>query len=437
MHNILDVYFSNLKFGFHPLFSIEHVFAEKLRSLYEQYVIYETENSLNYLRDNLLALRSKRDQTELDEEEEKDLIREIEIARELYFEKAHKYRELINSILNTWRQLKKIRQNQSFTNTNVKLLIKKEEMNMEQDTEINTKFFNETLEELLSNYKLKHIHEKTVDAIDEEKIASGSSVVENESLSEPSEKIALKKEKICKELTKKFGKIFRTPGEPVIKFSLVEGVDITKNITEINEIQRRNKVELVKIFLKIRCNGIEVCKTKIFTLNDNFVIDINECISILLIDIPKYLTVEIFEIEKSNKKRKLCSLNLPITNNDSPKEKLEHKFEKKDTARSGSALFDLKSAADNVGIKISNKESFNLKINGFLTYQMEWDRKQNSSQRKSLQSDTNMYNDIVDKNYIIDYDKLKAISETNKELFGGHEELLNELFLEENQQYFR
>lgn len=60
VNNILDVYLYNLKFFYHPLFSVEHVFAEKLKNLYDEYISYKTENKLEKLRKKLVSVRSQR-----------------------------------------------------------------------------------------------------------------------------------------------------------------------------------------------------------------------------------------------------------------------------------------------------------------------------------------------------------------------------------------
>lgn len=422
--NILDIHFSYLKFHYHPLFSTEHVFSEKLKKLFEEYVSYESQNSLEHLRNNLIALREKRNNAQLSEAEKTIINEEVKIARELYFEKAHIYRDIIHSILNTWKKIKQIREMQSYSNTAVKLVIEKVTVDIDEDNKAFDIFFNQTLEELLN--------EQTTG---ENKEESSSSVIENET-NDTSQKFPSEKKKLTKELSKTFRKIFRQPGEPLVKFLLTDGVDITERISEKKEIQRRKAVDSVKIFLKLFCNSIEICKTKAFTLTHDFNLDINESLSIQLIDIPKYLTVELFEIVKTFRNQKICTIHLPISSSDLT-DSFVQKFEKNDNIRYkhnalGSGL-DLKTAANRFGIKVSNKDNFDLKIKGLIRYQMEWDRKQNLTPKKNvLEYQVNSLRDIVDKHYSIDYDKLKAICESHEEHFCDNLETLQELSLEEN-----
>lgn len=390
---------------------------------------YETENKLQKLKDNLLMLRSQKYTEEQTQNSDDFLHKEIKKARVLYFEEAGKYRELINSILSTWKRIKKVRETQSFSNTTVKLQIRKVPVNTEEDIESCNTFFEDTLNELINEYKLEF------------KESTHNSDKEDNSHNKTDKKNSLEVENCKRELEKVFCKIIRTPGEPLINFTLVENEEVTKNLSEKKEIQRRTDVKSRKIFFKIVCYGIEVCKSKTYPLTHNFILDIHEELSIQLTDNPKYLSVEIFEISKSFKNKQLCVMKLPIPNENTLKTTHEQTFENKDRIHYthcglGSGE-EFKSISQNFGIKISRKENFDFKMKGFLTYELEWDRKQNIHSRKEYFQE-NYILGVTDKNGMVDYEKIQDIFGTSEEVSAKNWNTLTEFLNHKiNRNYFR
>lgn len=64
------------------------------------------------------------------------------------------------------------------------------------------------------------------------------------------------------------------------------------------ERDRRKVMSSTKFTVKVVSNGITVCKSKPVTLSDDFSLDINEMFSIQWTDVPKFLTLEVFEHPK-------------------------------------------------------------------------------------------------------------------------------------------
>lgn len=437
--NILDVKIYNIKFFLHPLFSIEHVFAENLRNIFKEYIEYESRNTLEDLKNNLLKLRSKKDQTNFDQIDHDELIIEIKNARELFFEKAVKYREIVNSILNTWKHIKRVREIQTFVNTTVQLFIKKDNVDAKEEQQWRKSFFDDTVSELLDEYKFECKKRRRDGDEDEDKGRTNQESDDNNP-EESSIRLTVRRDKLKHGLAKIFQKMFGQPGEPRVIFSLADTANVSKKVTEPKEIQRRSAVDSFNIFLRIVCNGIEVCKTKSFALSHDFVVDVNQSLSIQFTEVPKYLTIEVYETAKRIQKNKLFVLNLPIRV-DSSKKMADYTFEKRSAIRYkhagvGSGM-DLKSVAESLNIKVSNKENVFLKIKGVLYYQMVWDRKQ-IFQPTVVQWQQSELSRVVDQNYCIDYEKLQTTIETNKKTIG--EDVFNALkdvLPEDSSNYFR
>lgn len=426
--NILDVRFFQLKFIYHPLFSIEHVFAEKLRKLFEEYMSYDTKNKLQILKDNLLMFRSTKCNGEQTQNSYDSLDKKIKRARDLYFGEARKYQELIHSILTTWKRIKEVRETQSFSNTTVKLQINKISVNKEDNETFNT-FFDDTVNEL--------IHERN----SEIKEKNHNNDKEDYSDSKTNENKSMDIVNYRRELEKLVRKIIGTPGETLIKLSLLETEAITKSLSERKEIQRRSDVKSRKMFFKLLCNGIDVCKSENYPLTDNFILDINEELSIQLTDNPKYLSVEIYEISKTFKNTQLCVMKLPIPSGNNSKTNREHKFENKEkyhfTHNGLGSGQEFKRSSQKFGIKLSKKENFDLKTKGILKYEFEWDRKQKIHSKKESIQENNLIK-ILDKNDVIDYEKINSIFETGEMINSTSWESLNKcLDNKKNRNYFR
>lgn len=202
---------------------------------------------------------------------------------------------------------KKVREMNTYSNTNVKLLIKREKVDVEKDEQEYKKYFDETVNEILKELKNEYKenmrnYKKDLEQFEEE----------NEEDRPEKPVYDVDEEKIKLSLNKQFQDSFRQPGEPIIKLLLTEDNEITNNVENNKEHLRKNLVNSTKFYLKIICNKLEVCKSKQFTLNDNFRCEINETFSILLLSIPKFITVELIEQQKSLLRKKICEINVPL-----------------------------------------------------------------------------------------------------------------------------
>ncbi|EFA01199.2 coiled-coil and C2 domain-containing protein 2A [Tribolium castaneum] len=381
--NLLQLRVLSLKFTHHPLFSLEHVLCQKLKKLYYEYEESVTKNEFMRLCGRLEGLRrvlrrleenssQSGDQSDREDGKVEAYKRDIRTLQEQVFEEGKKERDRIIEILQTWKAIKSMRENNKYSNTSLKLIIKKENVNYETEKENFDKNFEETYEEFLQINREKPRRKRQTE------------------------------EDIRQELVERFKESFRPPGEPILHFILTNENEITKQVENSKEVSRRTATTTTKIALKILCNKMEVCKTKWLALQDDFVCNFNETISIQLTNVPKFLTLEIIEQPKSLIKRTLGELTVKIPARSVSKiDKKNAKFEKNE-------IVHYKHEGVGSGIKVDslvqNLGDFELNTSGCLTYSLSWDA--SVANDNSPDNRAQILGEIIDKSGTIDSEKL-------------------------------
>ncbi|XP_056639717.1 coiled-coil and C2 domain-containing protein 2A [Diorhabda sublineata] len=410
--NILEIYFSHLKFLHHPLFSLENIFVELLNSAYEEYIAIQERNVLTDLKNDLEELRKKRSKIKNDADLKK-IDRDVKKIRNKYFTESKKYRHVTLTMLESWRIVKKIREIQTFSSTSMKLMIEKEPVQIEKETEEQNKMYEETLKELKREYRNELDDEKVHESTEEiyENFSQGNETNDNESNSstEFSEIHETDDRKLRKNLRKLFRNTFKPPGEPKLRFSLNRSHPVTETVDYSREIARRSAISSTKFYLRILCNSIEACKTKFLNLTEDFELIIDETFFLQLIEIPKYLTVEVFAQPKSLLKKKVCEMNIYLPDSKNSGKNLRKNFEKSEIVHykhegvgSGKKL---RSVVDKFDIKLKNIENFELKTCGYLEYSIEWEKVDKQETDTTFYTKMNILDQVMDKQFVIDYKK--------------------------------
>ncbi|CAH1125789.1 unnamed protein product [Ceutorhynchus assimilis] len=289
-NNILEFSVSQLKFFHHPLFSLEHVLQEKLRQLFEKY-----SNEFQLLED----WKNARDEG----------VKGIRKLRENLFREGKMQRERLKNILNVWKAVKKLRSTQKASNTTIRLIIKKDLTNLQEETESYNSLFKEMMKDIMNEHKATY---KRKMKEYNEKLKSKSEESENSETSEMGKPtFDVDKGKIESELRRKFQESFRPPGEPKVILYLNYDQEIT-NAPNDQENDRRKVASTTKFTLKILCNNIPVCKSRSVSLDENFSLDINEMFSVQLTDVPRFLDLEVYEHPKGLLKKKIADLRIEI-----------------------------------------------------------------------------------------------------------------------------
>ncbi|KAG5899846.1 hypothetical protein JTB14_012317 [Gonioctena quinquepunctata] len=399
-NKILNLYLSQLKFTHHPLYSAEHVFAEKLKSLVERH--RNEEKTAYKLKLQLEDLRTRRKRDGHGDSDRK-IDREIKKVRGKYFDESGKQRNDLRCVLETWRAVKAIRELQKYSNTTVKLVIKKEKVDSDEENEAKTKMPAESMEEL--------VREKG----ERETSSSRESERENSEMEGGDNNRNADEDNLRKELGEKLEKIFKPPGEPILKFNLSEDNELSEDVDNPKETTRRNAASSTKFYLRILCKDIEACKTKFLGLNGDFALEIDETFSLQLSDVPKFLTVEIFEQPKSLLKKKVCELIIDIPGAKYSRKLQTMDFEKKEIVHYkhtgvGSGI-ELKTLAEKINVSLANVGNCELRTSGYLEYSIEWEKSAKKKDDNVLPKRIDLLNEIIDKNCSVNSGKLREFLE--------------------------
>lgn len=280
--NILELQILSLTFKHHPLFSLEHVLQQKLVDLYDDHRQSKVENKLQRLSNRLEALRNARDNLKRQtgdgaDENVRATEKEITELRELLFEEGKAERDVIKGLLKTWKAIKNLREHKKYSNTPIRLLIKKEVVDSLEEKSVLELQIQQTLTEIL-----------------EERDSSKS------------------RKQLKKELIAKFQESFKPPGEPKLHFEVAYDNEVTADVDDSKEKLRRACVKNTKIYLKIICNDVDVCRTKHVNLNERFTCVFEENFSIQLNSVLPNISVEILEQTGALLKRKCGEIVLPL-----------------------------------------------------------------------------------------------------------------------------
>nr|CAH7766429.1 unnamed protein product [Callosobruchus chinensis] len=202
----------NEKESFFKPKSCEHLFAEKLRQLCEEYI----KNNTKELKQRLDQLRSEKEKIgdeknasgDSEDTEGCNISKEIKKLRTRYFRELEKERRCLKSILEVWRHIKTIRERQGYSSTSVNLKILKIPVDPDADTDAYHKEFDITLREMMLEHKAKEAKDTDSDSM-------ASSVKNDE-------------DKLKQKLTKRFKKVMKQPGEPAVSFVLSKSIKSLK-----------------------------------------------------------------------------------------------------------------------------------------------------------------------------------------------------------------
>ncbi|XP_077635561.1 protein CC2D2B-like [Crocuta crocuta] len=124
----LDLNIVGLQFSHHPLFNQEQVLCARLLQLYEYFQDRQQQNLPQLLYEKLIALtdatklaNENLEMSQLTKKSLQDYYWQIRNTKQLYDLERGKDFSLLHSILQTWKQIKSLRQQQGFTSTPVKL----------------------------------------------------------------------------------------------------------------------------------------------------------------------------------------------------------------------------------------------------------------------------------------------------------------------------
>ena len=104
-------------------------------------------------------------------------------------------------------------------------------------------------------------------------------------------------ETVRQQITDKFLKIRRKPGEPKITPILTRTATITPtNACPSSERERRNAMKNVRYVIKVLYNGKEVSQTRSAAMNENFVVSFGQNFNVAIVQWPESVVLQVSKI---------------------------------------------------------------------------------------------------------------------------------------------
>uniref|UniRef100_A0A8C4UBC1 Coiled-coil and C2 domain containing 2A n=1 Tax=Falco tinnunculus TaxID=100819 RepID=A0A8C4UBC1_FALTI len=338
----LDIDISGLIFTHHPCFSREHVLAAKLAQLYDQYLARKQKNLTKLLTDKLHALRNAVQctidgggpGTPVAQQSIPEYKIEIRQTRRLRDAEQEKDRMLLKTIIKVWKQIKSLRDFQQFTNTPMKLYLRKEEVDQrlvekEYEAEIQAEI-HELLEEYMEEYERK-MEEYKIElqewkswkkAQKSKKKKKKKDVHEEESLEDcdlgeervkPIPPKMANSLEIEQQVREKADNCRRKPGEPALIPELILSGSITP--TELcprAEVLRREDVKKRSAFIKVLFNSKEVSRTVTRPISSDFRVHFGQIFNLQIFNWPESLKLQIFETMGMSSTTLLAEVFIPV-----------------------------------------------------------------------------------------------------------------------------
>ncbi|XP_062492386.1 coiled-coil and C2 domain-containing protein 2A isoform X1 [Pezoporus occidentalis] len=340
----LDIDISGLIFTHHPCFSREHVLAAKLAQLYDQYLARKQKNLTKLLTDKLHVLRNAV-QSGIDsgdagvprpvaQQSIPEYKIEIRQTRRLRDAEQEKDRMLLKSIIKVWKQIKSLRDFQKFTNTPMKLCLRKEQVDQRLDeeayeAEIQAEI-NELLEEYMEEYEKKMEEYKTElkewklwkktqkskkkkkKGINEEEESDEDCDLGEERVKPIPPKMANSLD-IEQQVREKADNCRRKPGEPALIPELVLSGNVTP--TELcprAEVLRREDVKKRSAFIKVLFNSKEVSRTITRPISSDFRVHFGQIFNLQIFNWPESLQLQIYETTGMSSTTLLAEVFIPV-----------------------------------------------------------------------------------------------------------------------------
>ncbi|XP_023555355.1 coiled-coil and C2 domain-containing protein 2A isoform X2 [Octodon degus] len=342
----LDIDVSGLIFTHHPCFSREHVLAARLAQLYDQYLARHQRNKAKFLTDKLQALRNavrsglhpekphqSLDATQRTINEYKSEIRE---TRKLRDAEQEKDRTLLRTIIKVWKEMKALREFQRFTNTPLKLVLRKEKVNQKAEEEAyeaeiqaevselmeeHTEEYEQKMEEYRASYqqwkvwrraqkakkKKKKQVEECPEGETEDELSPGEEPTKP-ALPEPPDRAALEQQ-----ARERAAHIRRRPGEPALlpELSLAGSVTPSDQCPRA-EVLRREDVKRRMVYLKILFNSKEVSRTVNRQLGADFRVHFGQIFNLQIFNWPESLLLQVYETVGHTSTVLLAEVFLPV-----------------------------------------------------------------------------------------------------------------------------
>ncbi|XP_038647533.1 coiled-coil and C2 domain-containing protein 2A isoform X2 [Scyliorhinus canicula] len=325
-HFQLDIDVAGIAFTHHPMFSREHVLASKLSQLYDQYLFRQQKNLANLYSDKLFALRNavknitddRLVKSSMAQRRLMEYKAEIRTTRRMCHMEQEKDWTLLKSLAKVWKDIKSLREFQKFTNTPIKLHLRRQEINRKADEisyecEIQTEVaelledYREEYRNKMEEYKIKYeewkawrkakkAKKKKNKSADEQQVddAEKSSIVEEFPKPDPPEQVDVLL--IEQQVRATAARIRRKPGEPILtpELSMTATVTPTSQCPRGEQL-RRQDVQRSTLYTKVIFNNKEVSRTSSRALAADFRVHFGQIFNVQIVNWPESIKIQIFE----------------------------------------------------------------------------------------------------------------------------------------------
>nr|CAB3228105.1 coiled-coil and C2 domain-containing protein 2A [Phallusia mammillata] len=343
--NELQVDIGTVIYHHHALMSREHVMASNLSQCYDEYIQKRHKNYVNFYIDKLAALRravatilSSHDESlstevaaSVRETRVHDFMSEIRRTSRQLNEAESSERDLMRRIIEEWREIKAVRDVQGFTNTSLKLTVKREEVNQQQDMQRWEDEVENQVEEKRDEYEISVIkpyqeslrkyqsqlqdwkknrakikqQRKKLQRGSKENLLDSTNTETDEEITiaenvdkpqKPEKPEAFDVERVRVEIKNTLLEHRRNPGEPKLSLELAHTASVSTNATvPATESMRRKAMQKTSIVLKLLLNGKEVFQTEAKNLTSDFKLHFGSIFRIRITQWPESLKVQFLE----------------------------------------------------------------------------------------------------------------------------------------------
>ncbi|CDW53819.1 ATP synthase F1, delta subunit [Trichuris trichiura] len=272
----LVITLSKLMFTHHSLFSKEDVLCRRLLELYNVFQSRLRENLSYHYAQQLALVRTRFHECKIDlETSDSESVAERENKIEMLLSECRELRRrrneeeakdhlLLQKIVSTWNNIKRLRKVQRYTTTSFKLTLQKYEVDAESDKDA-------WKADLLDDLEEREFENKDKQAKDDVSCKDNNAFDGNAAWTE-----------ICKEALRSR----RNPG--------LTSASVASNSNR-EEKSRRQQITKHKVMLKLFYNGKEVCSTASRPLNLDFCVALGSSYSLLVKEWPKSITLKLYE----------------------------------------------------------------------------------------------------------------------------------------------
>ncbi|XP_038171998.1 protein CC2D2B [Arvicola amphibius] len=336
----LDLNIVGLQFSHHPLFNQEQVLCARLLQLCESFQDRQKQSISQLLYEKLKALtettKHASKNTEINQftgETLQDYYWQISDTKRLYDAEREKDHALLHSVLQTWKQMKSLRQKQGFTSTPVKL----------QFHRIKTNTWNEQNQAEMSGVSGE---EKSLQSEDRrERCPYPASDLEGMEMDRMKPIMLV----------------------PWLAFS-AELTNVSK--CSLYEQKRRAKIQKLKYFIKIFYNDKQVSCTSVSPLQLDFKVMFQQIFNIQLLYWPETICLKVYEISKRTSL--LVKLYLPLPNKTELKDKTTLEYTEFSSNKLVAPMDGGVGSNVPFNLEGSENEELCLLTSGKLSYSLSW-----------------------------------------------------------------